>query len=44
MGYKVDFLSVGSESKSDDVIAIRFGNLHGHRDEQTVIRHNHMPK
>lgn len=37
MGYEVDFLGVGSESKSGDAIAIRFGNLHGHRDEQTVV-------
>jgi beta-lactamase superfamily II metal-dependent hydrolase len=37
MGYEVDFLGVGSESKSGDAIAIRFGNLHGGRDEQTVV-------
>jgi len=37
MGYEVDFLGVGSESKSGDAIAIRFGNLHGPRDEQTVV-------
>lgn len=37
MGYEVDFLGVGSESKSGDAIAIRFGNLHGRRDEQTVV-------
>lgn len=37
MGYEVDFLGVGSESKSGDAIAIRFGNLHGSRDEQTVV-------
>ncbi|MGI2014869.1 hypothetical protein [Shewanella oncorhynchi] len=37
MGYEVDFLGGGSESKSGYVIAIRFGNLHGRRDEQTVV-------
>ena len=37
MGYEVDFLGVGSESKSGDAIAIRFGNLHGTRNEQTVV-------
>ncbi|WP_444927772.1 ComEC/Rec2 family competence protein [Microbulbifer sp. TRSA002] len=37
MGYEVDFLGVGDESKSGDAIAIRFGNLHGGRDEQTVV-------
>lgn len=37
MGYEVDFLGVGKESKSGDAIAIRFGNLHGARQEQTVV-------
>lgn len=37
MGYEVDFLGVGKESKSGDAIAIRFGNLHGTRQEQTVV-------
>lgn len=37
MGYEVDFLGVGPESKSGDAIAIRFGNLHGSRQEQTVV-------
>ncbi len=37
MGYQVDFLGVGQESKSGDAIAIRFGNLHGEREEQTVV-------
>jgi len=37
MGYEVDFLGVGDESKSGDAIAIRFGNLHGSRQEQTVV-------
>ena len=37
MGYEVDFLGVGEESKSGDAIAIRFGNLHGDRTEQTIV-------
>lgn len=37
MGYEVDFLGVGTESKSCDAIALRFGNLHGARHEQTVV-------
>jgi beta-lactamase superfamily II metal-dependent hydrolase len=37
MDYEVDFLAVGEESKSGDAIAIRYGNLDGPRDEQTVI-------
>jgi beta-lactamase superfamily II metal-dependent hydrolase len=37
MGYEVDFLGVGEESKSGDAIAIRFGNLHGSREEQTIV-------
>lgn len=37
MGYQVDFLGVGEESKSGDAIVIRFGNLHGSRREQTVV-------
>lgn len=37
MGYEVDFLGTGSESKSGDAIAIRFGSLKGSRDEQTVV-------
>lgn len=37
MGYEVDFLAVGEESKSGDAIAIRFGNLKGNRSEQTVV-------
>jgi len=37
MGYEVDFLGTQSEAKSGDAIAIRFGNLHGSRNEQTVI-------
>lgn len=37
MGYELDFLGVGDESKSGDAIALRFGNLHGIRQEQTVV-------
>lgn len=37
MGYEIDFLGTSSESKSGDAIAIRFGNLHGSRDDQTVV-------
>lgn len=37
MGYQIDFLAVGEESKGGDAIAIRYGNLHGPRSEQTVI-------
>ncbi|MGM7447412.1 ComEC/Rec2 family competence protein [Idiomarina sp. ST20R2A10] len=37
MGYEVDFLPVGDEGKSGDAIALRFGNLDGHRNEQTVV-------
>ena len=37
MAYEVDMLGVGEESKSGDAIAVRFGNLQGSRDEQTVV-------
>lgn len=37
MGYEVDFLAVGEESKSGDAIALRYGNLFGDRDEQQVV-------
>lgn len=37
MGYEVDFIAVGEEAKSGDAIALRFGNLEGSRDEQTVV-------
>src|SRR5271166_3292805 len=37
MGIEIDFLAVGDGSKSGDAIAVRFGNLHGKREEQTVI-------
>ncbi|MER6426107.1 MBL fold metallo-hydrolase [Streptomyces sp. NPDC001137] len=37
MGYEIDFLPVGEESKGGDAIVLRYGNLHGKREEQTVI-------
>lgn len=37
MGYEIDFFPVGEKTTAGDAIAIRFGNLHGDRDEQTVI-------
>jgi beta-lactamase superfamily II metal-dependent hydrolase len=37
MGYEIDFLPVGNESKGGDAIALRYGNLYGPRSEQTVV-------
>ncbi|MEU5524958.1 MBL fold metallo-hydrolase [Streptomyces sp. NPDC047860] len=37
MGYEIDFLPVGDESSGGDAIALRYGNLYGSRNEQTVI-------
>src|SRR6266536_3510434 len=37
MGYEIDFLPVGDAGRSGDAIALRYGNLSGSRDEQTVI-------
>ena len=37
MGYEIDVLGVGKESKSGDAIALRWGNLHGSRTEQKVV-------
>ena len=37
MGYEVDVIGVGKESKSGDAIALRWGNLHGPRDQQRVV-------
>jgi beta-lactamase superfamily II metal-dependent hydrolase len=37
MGYEIDFLPVGDESKGGDAIALRYGNLFGSRNEQTVV-------
>ena len=37
MGYEVDIIGVGQESKSGDAIAVRWGNLSGPRDQQKVV-------
>ena len=37
VGYEVDILGVGKESKSGDAIALRWGNLHGSRSDQKVV-------
>lgn len=37
MGYEIDYLHAGDESKSGQGIALRFGNLYGSRDEQVVM-------
>ena len=37
MGYEVDIIGFGQESKSGDAIAIRWGNLFGRRSEQKVV-------
>jgi len=37
MGYEIDFLPVGDESKGGDALALRYGNLFGSRDEQVVV-------
>ena len=37
MGYEIDFIGVGQESKSGDAIAIRWGNLLGPREQQSVV-------
>ena len=37
MGFEIDFLAVGSESRSGDAILLRFGDLFGSRAEQTVV-------
>jgi beta-lactamase superfamily II metal-dependent hydrolase len=36
LGYEVDFLPVG-DTRPGDAIALRYGNLNGSRDEQTVV-------
>ena len=36
MGYEIDFMPVGDESMGGDAICLRFGNLHGAREEQFV--------
>lgn len=37
LGYEVDFLPVGKESKSGDAIVLRYGDLTGPRGRQTVV-------
>jgi len=37
MGYEVDFLPVGGGERSGDAISIRFGNLNGQPNGQTVV-------
>ncbi len=37
LSYEVDVIGVGKESKSGDAIALRWGNLHGNRNEQKVV-------
>ena len=37
MGYEVDVIGVGKESKSGDAIALRWGNLHGDRNGQKIV-------
>jgi beta-lactamase superfamily II metal-dependent hydrolase len=37
MGYEIDFLPVGDKSKGGDAIALRYGDLFGSRDDQTVM-------
>jgi len=37
MGYEIDFLAVGENSRSGDAITLRYGNLFGSRGEQTVV-------
>ncbi len=37
MAHEIDFLKVGDESSGGDAIALRYGNLTGPRQEQTVV-------
>lgn len=37
MGYEIDFLPVGDGSQSGDAILMRWGNLFGSREQQTVV-------
>ncbi len=37
MGFQIDYMPVGNGEKSGDAIALRYGNLHGTRDQQTVV-------
>ena len=37
MGYEVDIIGIGQESKSGDAITLRWGDLYGPRDRQKVV-------
>src|SRR5665213_1547706 len=37
MGIEIDFLPVGEKSSGGDAIALRYGDLHGSREAQTVV-------
>lgn len=37
MGYEIDFMPVGDGERGGDAIALRYGNLYGSRNEQTVV-------
>ena len=37
MGFEIDFLPVGEESQSGDAILLRYGDLSGARERQTVV-------
>lgn len=37
MAYEIDYIPVGDGEKGGDAIALRFGNLEGSRDEQSVV-------
>ena len=37
MAYEIDFLAIGEESRSGDAITLRFGDLNGPREAQTVV-------
>ena len=37
MGYEVDIIGIGQESKSGDAITLRWGNLYGPLDQQKVV-------
>lgn len=37
MGYEIDYLPVGDGERGGDAIVLRYGNLHGGRDEQNIV-------
>jgi beta-lactamase superfamily II metal-dependent hydrolase len=37
IGYEIDYLAVGEGERSGDAICLRYGDLHGTRDQQTII-------